>query len=834
MILRLVAVGVACVCVAWGTSVRADGGEVVSVGAGGVAVGALPTGHDVVSRNGRWFVFCSDHPGVVPEVGPAGEGQPSQVYLRDRRRGTTRLISRSPTSEMGDGPSDSAVLSANGRQLAFNSRATNLGLTPGATPVGRAYAYDLRSGVLTLLSRNLDGSPASSSAVHSISKDGRFVGFISASPTLVAGDTNQVPDAFVHDRRSGLTERVSTSSGGAQADLSSFSLQLSGSGRYVVFDSAASNLTAAATSGLEVYRKDRKTGQTLRVSVSSSGFLGGDLSGVPSISGDGNLVAFSSFASNLVPGDTNGRVDCFVRDIVAGTTRRVSVASDGTQADGDSVRPSLSGDGRRLSFVSRATTLHPEASTSARRAYIHELGSATTRVVSSGAGASVASATLGRRSRWLCLLGSGLLDGAGSGGADLVLHDLDKGLFESASASGPGVVANGPSRLGGTAPCLSRDGRWSVFVSDATNLVPRDLNGVRDAFLGGVGFRRTQRLSLSSSGAEADGASSGGCLAGRGRFAAFSSVATNLVFADGNGVQDIFVRDIHRGLTERVSLSSTGVAGNGASHSPALSASGRFVAFVSDASNLVQDDGNGVADIFVRDTASGTTRRVSVAGDGSEADAACGGPVLSANGRFVAFHSSATNLVAGDLNGVLDVFLHDRQTGQTKRVSLHSDGTQASSGGHLGSRDPSLSGSGRYVAFRSDASGLVDGPSNGVIQAYLHDIKTGETLLLSHGPTGDFADGDTCAVALAGRGRWAALGSLAGNLGGEADSGAAQVYLVELETDELTRVSAGLAGAQASTTRVHLSRSGGLLMLERPIAPPGAAAGLPGVVSLDR
>src|SRR5436190_1935582 len=175
--------------------------------------------------------------------------------------------------------------------------------------------------------------------------------------------------------------------------------------------------------------------------------------------------------------------------------------------------------------------------------------------------------------------------------------------------------------------------------------------------------------------------------------------------------------------TERVSVVSGGTEGNNASLGSALSADGRFVAFDSSATDLVAADTNGVSDVFVHDRQTGTTERVSVASDGAEGNAASVGAALSADGRFVAFHSAATNLVADDTNGTTDVFVHDRQTGMTERVSVASDGTQ----GNNASSYPALSADGRFVAFDGAASDLVAGDSNGATDVFVHDRPTGTT-----------------------------------------------------------------------------------------------------------
>src|SRR5216117_509323 len=249
---------------------------------------------------------------------------------------------------------------------------------------------------------------------------------------------------------------------------------------------------------------------------------------------------------------------------------------------------------------------------------------------------------------------------------------------------------------------------------------------------------------------EGNDTSLGSALSADGRFVAFDSAATDLVAGDTNGVSDVFVHDRQTGTTERVSVASDGAQGNGRSglvtfaFPPALSADGRFVAFVSFATNLVAGDTNGATDVFVHDRQTGTTERVSVASDGTESNAASLGSALSADGRFVAFQSDATNLVAGDTNGATDVFVHDRQTGMTERVSVASGGTE----GNGFSAGLALSADGRFVAFHSTATNLVAGDTNGATDVFVHDRQTGTTERVSVDSDGTQGNGPSAGAAL--------------------------------------------------------------------------------------
>jgi Tol biopolymer transport system component len=385
----------------------------------------------------------------------------------------------------------------------------------------------------------------------------------------------------------------------------------------------------------------------------------------PSISADGLLVAFESSATNLAGGDTNDKFDVFGHAMSGGLTEIESVGGGSTIGNGDSTRASVSADGRYVAFDSTA---------------------------------------------------SNFVAGDTNGVADVFVHDRVLGTTQRISVSSSGVEGNALSYF----PSISADGRYVAFYSLASNLVAGDTNGVTDVFVRDRLSAVTQRVSLSSSAVQADGASTKPSISGDGRYVAFESVATNLVSGDTNAHRDIFVRDRVAGSTVRASVNNAGWQTSDDSSDPSISADGRFVAFSSNGTNLIGPlafDTNGFEDVFVRDLVTNGTGRVSISTSGDQGNGASRRPSISADGRFVAFESLASNVVTPDSNGDYDVFVRDRSANTTERISQASSGTL----GNDVSQDPSISADGRFVAFASHADNLVVGDSNDTWDIFLRD-----------------------------------------------------------------------------------------------------------------
>jgi len=347
---------------------------------------------------------------------------------------------------------------------------------------------------------------------------------------------------------------------------------------------------------------------------------------------------------------------------------------------------------------------------------------------------------------------------------------------------------------------ISADGRYVAFLSDASNLVPSDTNRVGDVFVHDRETGTTTRVSVDSAGNEGDDVSSYPDISADGRYVAFESSASNLVPGDTNGHCDIFVHERQTGVTERVSVDTAGNEGDYESYMPAISADGRYVAFQSGALNLVPGDTNAEMDIFVHDRQTGITERVSVDSGGNEGNGQSDPPAISADGRYVAFGSWASNLVAADTNADMDVFVHDRQTGVTERVSVDSAGNE---GGHW-SRYPAISADGRYVAFPSSASNLVVGDTNDRDDIFVHDRQTGANERVSVSSAGNEGNAYSDFPAISADGRYVAFESQASNLVPADTNGefCIDVFVHDRQTGATDRVSVDSAGNEGG----HWSR----------------------------
>ncbi|MEO7912228.1 MAG: hypothetical protein ABIV47_21500 [Roseiflexaceae bacterium] len=346
-------------------------------------------------------------------------------------------------------------------------------------------------------------------------------------------------------------------------------------------------------------------------------------------------------------------------------------------------------------------------------------------------------------------------------------------------------------------PAISGDGRYVAFESSASTLVQSDTNDITDIFVFDRLAKQTTRVSIDSAGGQGDSGSTAAAISGDGRYVTFQSQATNLVALDANNAGDIFVHDRQTGQSTRVSVSSIGAEGQGASNDPAISADGRYIAFVSDAANLVDNDLGGHRDVFLHDRQTNQTIRISAGFGGLSANGESDSPAISGDGSTIAFRSDATNLLAAgsDTNSDSDIFIYNRQIGQISRVSITSGGAQAQGE----STSPAISADGRAIVFASNANNLTTTDTSGFSNIYLHDLPTGQTIWISHALDGSAPNDDSDSPTISGDGNSIAFLSSANNLVGYDAKSLQDVFLFDRHRATIGCLSVSTQGGAADS-----------------------------------
>jgi Tol biopolymer transport system component len=742
------------------------------------AVADGSAGGVLISADGDDILFSQSGGNLVAGQTPSAAGTHVNAFLYHRPSGSLTLISHpSGAPTMGaNGDSLGAAISADGGYLVFASGATDLIPGLAGSPASSVYLYQRATGAVTLVSHAAGSSLVpgdGDSYLPQISADGRWLAFLSRATNLIAG---QVPspvasptDAFLYDRISGSLRLVSHTIASPQTPGNVGSFTLSADGRYVAFDSPAPDLVPGQVNGAagsNVFVYDRIANATSLVShgqgsATTASSPPGSMD--PRLSADGRYIAYTSSGADLVPHqtDTQNGSDVFVYDQVARTTVLASHnrASLTTTAHGYSQSARISGDGRVVAFSSNATDLAGGQLdfNGFQDLFLFERGSAEVTALSEAAPdvpavtpndpswAEAVSAD-GRYvvfSSWGLGLIPGEIKTSGTTGVYLRDRATRKTTLLSRSAASP------PTATNGFGPALSADGNFAAFT-----VTDEDSNGQLSSRLL-LYDRAADALILADHLPGSPGQPGGGQPVGRpafsadGRYLAYTCFDCPLVPGQQDGgpssrqTGNVFLYDRVTGTNTLVSHASglPATTGDGDSEEPRISADGRFVAFLSAATDLAAGQtGATDSNVFVFDRTTGTVTLVShTAGSSTAASGqSYDDPTISADGRWIAYRSFATDLVPGqiDTNGVSDIFLYDRVTGGTALVS-HASSSPVTAGSTTQNDNQSevfvaLSADGRWVVFTSTATDLVPGVnSDQTLSVYLYDRTSGKVTLVS-------------------------------------------------------------------------------------------------------
>jgi len=473
-----------------------------------------------------------------------------------------------------------------------------------------------------------------------------------------------------------------------------------------------------------------------RLSVDANGVEGDSGSTQPAMTPDGRFVVFSSTATNLVPGDTNAVADIYLRDIVAGTIERVSVGPGGVECDQACSYPAISDDGRWVAFNTAATTLVPGDTNGALDVYLRDRWNDTIERVSVGAGGVQGDgpsfgATLAADARYVTFVSwaGNLVPGDTNSTRDVFLRDRSANTIERISVATGGAQGDDLSGSGTLLSFATPDGRYVLFGSAASTLVAGDTNGAMDVFVRDRVTGSTAFLVQALGGGAPSGETDLYSMTPDGRFVGFASSAPDLVTGDTNGMTDAFVLDRQSGLVERVSLADGGVEVSGDSWAPCLSEDGRFAVFSSAATDLVPMDSNGRRDVFRRDRVAGTTEFLLLAGGFAPPGADVFAAVIGAGGDRAAFAYGGDDFVPLDFNMTSDVFVAVCTTG---RAFCSGDGTSATCPcGNVGAWNagcPNSVGSGAILT--GEGRSLV---SNDTLALLVRELPTNSTVVFLQG-----------------------------------------------------------------------------------------------------
>jgi Tol biopolymer transport system component len=775
-----------------------------------------------VSSDGRFILFSSlANDLVTNDNGYLG----LDVFLRDRLCNATILVSANFNGTGGgDGHSLAGQVSTNGRYALFESDASNL--LPGDTNgVSDVFVRDLQLATNILVSVAVDGGWGNGASTKAVmTPDGRWVAFVSSATNLVSGDTNGIPDLFVRDLTNGTIAWVTAGATDANAIVSSPAI--SPDGRYVAFFSTAKSLVAgvpADTKG-EIYLYDSLLNKMAWASTNAAGtaLVVLNLTNMPSyhpaLSDDGRYMAFKTGWTNGTVSPSGSGVAAaivFFYDMVSQSATILSTNAFPPWSLSDDVYgPEMTPDGRFVAFVEREAIV--TTNFSSVRLWDRQTGTNVIVSVSPNGlwptNTTSHTPAVSRDGRFVTFLSdaTNLVGNAVSNGLHIYRRDLQASTTVLVDVDTNGV---GSTDQFGTIPFMSAGGAYVVYSSLDGGFVNSDNNKASDVFLWDattgtnvlISARDPLARSVSGNGPSSLGQIS---LSGNGGAAAFASFASDLVTNDFNQDCDVFVRDLIRNTNTLVSLSLDGNSGlGGASHSPLISSDGRYVVFVSSATNLVLGDTNLASDVFLRDLVTGSTVLVSVNSSGNSlGNAGCSFPVISQDGRYVAF-LCRTNVA----NSQPTLFWRDINSGLTRLITNSAHST----------RVVSMSGDGKRVAYFNNLAALYVWDAN--LLAHIYTNTGSQLTSAAISPAGNrllyqttsqlfFRDLpgltntplDSSSVQIKGPSQWSSDGRYvtfvtASDLVAGDSNGLNDVYLRDLQTGTLTLVSVNQGGTASAT-----------------------------------
>ena len=665
--------------------------------------GAGDSGVGTFSGDGRFVFFLSSAPNLVTND---HNGVQLELFRREVAAGKTVLVSvRADGKAGGNGQTTDFSVSADGRLAAFSSYASDL-ITGDGNGASDVFLRDMVTGDTRLVSATAAGQPGRlDSSAPMLSADGKFVLFESYAPDLVAGDTNLVTDVFLRDLAAGTTSLVSARPDRAAGNGPSSAILLSANAEVIVFRSDATDLVPAVAGQrvTDLYVRRRSTGVTTRVVL--PGAVTGTAATVftynHALSADGRYLAFRTEVTSATKLQDFEGVWWF--DLQLGTKVRASgtllVAGSGDESSG----PVMTADGRTLAFEVKPSNLLPgvtriwNATTG-----LHSLDDLVPNVPPGSAEpASSLAPVLSPDGSLLAFQTDAAVPAAGvtvAGESRLYVRRLATGETRT-------LFPTHSYEFSAYYPEFSPDSRSLLFQVSGVLPGSNDQNGANDLFFAPITLDSVTLLTaraVDSPVRTGSGLSSVDVqsVSADGRFLAFSSYADDLVTNDHNRVSDVFVFDAQGGTNQLVSAGTDGQSAAGYSNTPRITGDGRHVVFVSGANNLVGGDANTVADVFVRDLQAGTTVLASARDRGTNSTAGnkpAGNPTISADGRYVAFESTATDLVAGPSGTGNNVFLRDLSQNRTYWLSSNVPGVVTTIANASGS--PAISADGQTVAF---------------------------------------------------------------------------------------------------------------------------------------